>query len=166
MVEQDLYRFSQEVFSRLMRLIQIALKQRNPQESFVQVMKIAKFMSIEKSEVKGLEMIKDIENKFEVQKSLDYRVKEVIERKFDFPNVVIGQVLLVEAHPNADKLKLCKVSTGDEELSIVCGAPNVANGQMVVIAKIGAILPNGLKIHKTRTAHGMQRTGLQVMIPG
>ncbi len=79
-----------------------------------------------------------------------FEVEEVTQRKFDFPHVVIGQVLRVEVHPNADKLKLCKVSTGDEELSIVCGAPNIANGQVVAVAKIGAILPNGLKIHKTK----------------
>ena len=88
-----------------------------------------------------------------------FEVEEVIERKFDFPYVVIGQVLRVEAHPNADKLKLCKVNTGDEELSIVCGAPNVAADQVVAVAKIGATLPNGLKIHAVKIrnveSHGM-----------
>lgn len=77
-------------------------------------------------------------------------VEEVIERKFDFPQVVVGQILGVDPHPNADKLSLCRVTTGDEELSIICGAPNVASGQVVAVAKIGATLPQGLKIHKTK----------------
>ena len=46
-------------------------------------------------------------------------------------------------HPNADKLTLCKVNLGDNLLSIVCGAPNVAVGQKVCVAKIGALIPNG-----------------------
>jgi phenylalanyl-tRNA synthetase beta chain len=79
-----------------------------------------------------------------------FEVEEVLERKFDFPNVVVGQVLQVEAHPNSDKLKICKVTTGEEELSIICGAPNVDSGQVVAVAKLGAILPNGLKIHKAK----------------
>ncbi|UCF64177.1 MAG: phenylalanine--tRNA ligase subunit beta, partial [bacterium] len=77
-------------------------------------------------------------------------VEEVIERKFDFPQVVVGQILGVDPHPNADKLSLCRVTTGDEELSIICGATNVASGQVVAVAKIGATLPQGLKIHKTK----------------
>ena len=77
-------------------------------------------------------------------------VEEVIESKFDFPQVVVGQVLNVEPHPHADKLSLCQVTTGDEELTIVCGAPNVHAGQVVPIAKIGAVLSQGLKIHKTK----------------
>lgn len=77
-------------------------------------------------------------------------VEEVIERRADFPLVVVGRVLAVDNHPNANRLKLCKVTIGEEELSIVCGAPNVASGQTVPVAKIGASLPSGLKIQKSK----------------
>src|SRR4051812_24880694 len=55
--------------------------------------------------------------------------------------VVIGEVLEVVQHPNADKLRLTKVEVGSNEpLRIVCGAPNVATGQKVLVATIGATI--------------------------
>ncbi|MDD3737836.1 MAG: phenylalanine--tRNA ligase subunit beta [Lentimicrobiaceae bacterium] len=54
--------------------------------------------------------------------------------------LVVGEVLSVEKHPNADKLSCCKVNVGTEVLDIVCGAPNVANGQKVVVATVGTKL--------------------------
>jgi phenylalanyl-tRNA synthetase beta chain len=54
----------------------------------------------------------------------------------------VGQVLEVRPHPNADRLTLCRVSTGSEELEVVCGAPNVAAGQKVCFARVGAYLYN------------------------
>ncbi len=53
-------------------------------------------------------------------------------------NVVVGKILKVEPHPNADRLKVCSVDVGNETLSIVCGGSNVANGMKVVVAKLGA----------------------------
>ncbi len=72
----------------------------------------------------------------------------------DFNKVFVGEVTSCEQHPDADKLKVCKVSVGGEnDLDIVCGAPNVATGQKVIVATHGAILhPTGaekpLKIKK------------------
>ncbi|MFZ0391136.1 MAG: phenylalanine--tRNA ligase subunit beta [Calditrichia bacterium] len=77
-------------------------------------------------------------------------VEELIKLNLDFPHVVVGHVLEVEKHPNADKLSLCRVDAGEENLSIVCGAPNVVSGQKVAVAKIGAVLPGGLKIKKSK----------------
>ena len=55
--------------------------------------------------------------------------------------VVVGEVLSCEKHPNADKLKITSVDVGeDEPLSIVCGAPNVDNGQKVVVATVGTTI--------------------------
>lgn len=69
---------------------------------------------------------------------------ELIEHYEQIPgmleNVVIGEVLEKTKHPGADKLSLTKVNVGNEVLSIVCGAPNVAQGQKVVVAKLGAKL--------------------------
>lgn len=66
-----------------------------------------------------------------------------------FKGVVVGKVLEVGKHPNADRLRLTKVDIKKEILSIVCGAPNVEVGQMVPVATIGAILPNGLEIKES-----------------
>ena len=69
----------------------------------------------------------------------------------DFSKVVIGEVLSVEKHPNADKLRVCQVNVGqDEPLNIVCGASNVACGVKVPAALVGAILPGGMKIKKSK----------------
>ena len=57
-------------------------------------------------------------------------------------NCYVGQVLQVERHPNADRLTLCTVDIGGEQLRVVCGAPNVAPGQRVPFAKVGAQLFN------------------------
>ncbi|MDN4527076.1 phenylalanine--tRNA ligase subunit beta [Fictibacillus fluitans] len=65
--------------------------------------------------------------------------------------VVVGHVLECVQHPNADKLRVCKVDLGEEEpVQIVCGAPNVAAGQKVPVAKVGAVLPGNFKIKKAK----------------
>jgi len=72
---------------------------------------------------------------------------EGIQKQGDrFKNVVIGKILEIKKHPNADRLQLAKVDIGKEVLDIVCGAPNIAVGQYVPVATVGAILPNGLEI--------------------
>ena len=53
-------------------------------------------------------------------------------------NVVVGKVLSCEKHPNADKLKVCNVDIGNEQLQVVCGGSNVAEGMLVALAKVGA----------------------------
>ncbi len=55
-------------------------------------------------------------------------------------NVVTAKVIKLEKHPNADKLRICIVTDGKENYQVVCGAPNVAAGQIVPFAKIGAVL--------------------------
>jgi phenylalanyl-tRNA synthetase beta chain len=65
--------------------------------------------------------------------------------------VVVGHVLECEPHPNADKLRKCLVDIGEgEPVQIICGAPNVAKGQKVAVAKAGAVLPGGLKIKRAK----------------
>src|SRR5664279_5071001 len=68
-------------------------------------------------------------------------------------NFVVGTVLDAHQHPDADRLNVCLVDTGDGEPSqIVCGAPNVATGQTVAVARPGAVMPDGtrLKVAKLR----------------
>ena len=69
----------------------------------------------------------------------------------EFSGVVVGEVLAVEPHPNADKLRVCQVEVGAETpLGIVCGAPNVAVGMRVPTALVGAMLPGGFEIKKAK----------------
>jgi phenylalanyl-tRNA synthetase beta chain len=63
---------------------------------------------------------------------------------------VVGRVLSAEQHPNADRLRVCRVDTGDGERTIVCGAPNVAAGQSVAVAQPGARMPGGEKLRKAK----------------
>ena len=65
-------------------------------------------------------------------------------------NFVFAHVDSVEKHPDADRLNVCQVNTGDTIRTIVCGAPNVAAGQTVVAALPGAIMPDGQKIRKAK----------------
>jgi len=66
-------------------------------------------------------------------------------------NIVVGHVLECNQHPDADKLNICLVDIGEEEpVQIICGAPNVAGGQKVVVAKVGAVLPGNFKIKKAK----------------
>jgi phenylalanyl-tRNA synthetase beta chain len=78
-------------------------------------------------------------------------VEQLIERGYSDPNVVVGKVLEVAIHPNADKLKLCRVQVGPKTTNeVVCGAPNVAAGQTVLVALPGATLPDGTKIRSAK----------------
>jgi phenylalanyl-tRNA synthetase beta chain len=63
---------------------------------------------------------------------------------------VVGKVLGREQHPNADRLSVCRVDTGDGERTIVCGAPNVDAGQTVAVVLPGATMPGGMKIRKAK----------------
>jgi phenylalanyl-tRNA synthetase beta chain len=63
---------------------------------------------------------------------------------------VVGKVLEREQHPNADRLSVCRVDTGDGERTIVCGAPNVDTGQTVAVVLPGATMPGGMKIRKAK----------------
>ena len=64
-------------------------------------------------------------------------VEDIIEKGADVQNVVVGEILSVENHPNSNKLHLLKVDAGSKVCNIVCGAPNVAAGQKVALALAG-----------------------------
>ena len=72
---------------------------------------------------------------------------------------VVGKVLSAEAHPDADRLRVCTVDTGDGERTIVCGAPNVAAGQTVAVALPGATMPGGQKLGKAKL-RGVESIGM------
>jgi len=79
-------------------------------------------------------------------------------------DVVVGHVLERTPHPDADKLGVCRVDVGEhaggtEPLQIVCGAPNVAAGQKVAVARIGSVLPGDFKIKKSKI-RGVESFGM------
>src|SRR5699024_9522203 len=84
-------------------------------------------------------------------------IEYIINEKSE--NVVVGYVKECEQHPDADKLRLCQVDVGEETLQIICGAPNVAQGQKVVVAKPGAVLPGNFKIKKVKL-RGIESNGM------
>ena len=63
---------------------------------------------------------------------------------------VVGHIVSAEKHPNADRLSVCEVDTGDGSRTIVCGAPNVAAGQLVPVALPGAELPGGQRLGQAK----------------
>jgi tRNA-binding protein len=72
---------------------------------------------------------------------------------------VVGYVKRKDPHENADKLSVCTVDVGSETLQIVCGAPNIDVEQKVVVAKVGATMPSGLKI-KPSELRGVPSNGM------
>ena len=66
-----------------------------------------------------------------------------------FAGVVVGEILAVEPHPNADKLTVCTVNAGRETLKVVCGAPNVRTGMKAPLATVGSVL-GSLEIKYTK----------------
>ncbi len=71
-------------------------------------------------------------------KASTVEVEKIEVQGKNLENIVVGKILSVEKHPNADKLKLCKVDVGNEQLQIVCGGSNVAEGMLVALAKVGS----------------------------
>ncbi len=85
---------------------------------------------------------------------------EGIEEPFSYlKKVVVGQIETVKPHPNADRLKICVVSLGEDKLEIVCGAPNVREGMRVPLALPGCKLPSGLEVKKTKI-RGIKSPGM------
>ncbi len=65
-------------------------------------------------------------------------------------SVIVARIEKIESHPNADKLKVCQVNDGKEILPVVCGAPNIYEGQKVAFAQIGTEFPDGMKVKEVK----------------
>ena len=87
------------------------------------------------------------------------KVEEVIQTGTDIKNVVVGKILEIEKHPNADKIVITKVDVGNEVIQIVTGANNIKVNDIIPVAKDGAELPNGVKI-KTGKLRGVESCGM------
>ena len=91
------------------------------------------------------------------------KVEEIISKGGDIKNVVVGKILEIEKHPNADKLVVTKVDVKTQILQIVTGADNIKVGDVVPIAKDGAELPNGIKIKKGML-RGVESNGMMCSV--
>ncbi|MFU8831583.1 MAG: phenylalanine--tRNA ligase subunit beta, partial [Wenzhouxiangella sp.] len=78
--------------------------------------------------------------------------------------VVVGEIIHIEPHPDADRLRVCRVSGDSEERTIVCGAPNARLGMKAPMATLGATLPGGLKI-KPAKLRGIRSEGMLCSAP-
>ncbi|SNZ20049.1 phenylalanine--tRNA ligase subunit beta [Cohaesibacter gelatinilyticus] len=87
-------------------------------------------------------------------------VEEVIDQAAILKDFTVAYVEEAEQHPDADRLRVCKVNTGKEVLQIVCGAPNARAGIKVVLAENGAVIPtNGMKLKPTKI-RGVESNGM------
>lgn len=83
--------------------------------------------------------------------SIGLEVEEIVDNSAALAPFIAAEILDAQPHPNADKLRLCKVNNGTETLQIVCGAPNARTGIKVVLAQVGTVIPtNGLKIKPSK----------------
>ena len=88
-----------------------------------------------------------------------------VEETGGWTDVYVGRVTSVRQHPNADRLRLCVVTTGSDQMEVVCGAPNVAEGQKICFARIGAYLYNAhSQRHETLAAATIRGVESQGMI--
>ena len=87
-------------------------------------------------------------------------VEDTVPAAPAFTGVVVGHIVDIAPHPDADKLRVCQVDDGSgERLQIVCGAPNAAAGLKVPLARVGAELPGGMKIGVAKM-RGVQSSGM------
>lgn len=89
-----------------------------------------------------------------------FEVESVAPYEHGLSSVIIGKVLTVEKHPDADRLWVATVATGKKDIrTIVCGAPNLTTGQKVAVALPGAHLPGGIEIKETEL-RGVKSSGM------
>jgi len=101
----------------------------------------------------------DVELLVEAFESLGHEIEESYTIEPSFDGVVIGEVVGVSPHPNADKVRLTKVNVGDEILDIICGAWNFEAGAIVPVAVPGAVLGGDFEITK-RDIRGVTSNGM------
>jgi len=104
--------------------------------------------------------LSDIDNDtlYKTFNSIGLEVDSFIEHNIP-EKVVVGKVLNCQKHPDADKLNICQVDIGSEQVQIVCGAKNVVNAEYVAVATIGAVLPGDFKIKKAKL-RGVESMGM------
>lgn len=100
--------------------------------------------------------MKDFEHELTMTGSI---VEEIIKLGDNIENVVVGKILSIDQHPNADKLVICIVDVGDKQITIVTGADNMKAGDLIPVAVAPSVLPNGMKIKKGKL-RGVESEGM------
>lgn len=78
-------------------------------------------------------------------------VDEIVSAAPGFKSVIVARIASIIQHPDADRLRVCDVDTGGDELvQVVCGAPNARQGLVVAFAQVGGVLPSGMKLKKAK----------------
>ncbi len=94
---------------------------------------------------------------------LEVKNQTTVTSDFD-DHIVVGKVVECVEHPDSDHLHICQVDKGFETVQIVCGAKNVAQGQLVVVADINAVMPSGLIIRPSKL-RGEESKGMLCSAP-
>ena len=92
--------------------------------------------------------------------AIGLEVESITDPGAALKDFIVGEVIAAEKHPNADKLRLCSVSTGKDNLQIVCGAPNARAGIKVVLARPGTVIPATGEALKLGTIRGVESRGM------
>ena len=92
--------------------------------------------------------------------SLGLEVDSVEGRGADLSAFVVAEVIGVRQHPDAERLNLCTVNTGKDELEVVCGAPNVHVGMKAVFASVGTVIPESGQALKRAKIRGIESNGM------
>ncbi|MBB1060368.1 phenylalanine--tRNA ligase subunit beta [Marilutibacter spongiae] len=91
--------------------------------------------------------------------AIGLEVEDVASMGDSLDGVVVACIVSAEKHPEADRLQVCQVDTGDGRVQIVCGAPNARPGLKAPLAKVGAVLPGGMAIKPARL-RGVESMGM------
>src|SRR5436853_5133649 len=91
---------------------------------------------------------------------LGHDVEGVENRTEDLKSFTVASVISAERHPNADRLKVCLVDTGKEEVQVVCGAPNAHAGMKGVFAPAGTVIPRTGSLLKETVIRGVASRGM------
>ena len=87
-------------------------------------------------------------------------VETIEDKGAALKDFVVAHVVSADKHPNADKLKLCMVDTGDDIVQVVCGAPNAHTGMKAVFAKPGTVIPSSREALKISSIRGVESRGM------
>lgn len=87
-------------------------------------------------------------------------VESVLDKSEEYKGFKVAEIIAVSQHPDADKLSVCTVYDGKENIHVVCGAPNARAGIKVVLAEVGAVIPNGKFVIKKSKIRGVESCGM------
>jgi phenylalanyl-tRNA synthetase beta chain len=107
-----------------------------------------------------LETNADLDTIAETLTAIGLEVEKIDDPGAQLAPFIVAEIISAEKHPDADRLKLCRVSTGDEEIQVVCGAPNARAGFKGILARPGDIIPASGDVLKVGKIRGIASEGM------